>query len=135
MTNQSTNTGMETRQQNFERVLSTAPFQGLKVILDSLSRDREALCEGVNSTNSYTELLAKLGYRIILTQQIHVQDCYSRIGPAGGLKAVLPYYDIPTQGSLPTVINLDSTVTTTPKSVDFFNEMLTSLRRQLSAHN
>ena len=124
---------METRQQKFERVLSREPFKGLKTILDSLSADREALCEGVNGTNSYAELLARLGYRITLTQQIHVQDAFSRVGPAGGIRSVLPYYDIPTQSSLPTLVNLDSTVTTTPKSAEFFNEMRAELKTQLSA--
>lgn len=135
MTNQSANTGTETRQQNFEHVLSREPFKGLKAILDRLSRDREALCEGVTGTNSYEELLTRLGYRITLTQQIHVQDSYSRVGPAGGIKAVLPYYDIPTQSSLPTLVNFDSSVTTTPKSAGFFNEMLAVLKTQLSAQN
>src|SRR5207249_8480669 len=90
MTNQSANTGMETRQQNFERVLSGEPFKGLKAILDSLSPDRQELVEGVNGTNSYEELLARLGYRLTLTQQIHVQDAYTRVGLAGSIKAVLP---------------------------------------------
>ena len=66
MSNQSANTGADTRQQDFERVLSREPFRGLKAILDSLSPNREALCEGVNGTNSYEELLARLGYRITL---------------------------------------------------------------------
>jgi hypothetical protein len=55
-----------------------------------------------------------------LTKQIHVQDAFSRIGSAGGIKAVLPYYDIPTQRSLPTLVNFDSTVTATPESAGFF---------------
>ncbi len=126
---------METRQQNFERVLSREPFKGLKAILDSLSPDRERLCEEVNGTNSYEELLVKLGYGITLIKQIHVQDSYSRGGPAGGIKAVLPYYDIPTQRSLPTLVNFDSTVTTTPKSSAFFNEMLAAFKTQLRAQN
>ena len=123
---------METRQQNFERVLSRETFKGLKAIFDSLSPDRQELVEGVNGTNSYEELLARLGYRLTLTQQIHVQDAYTRVGSAGSIKAVLPYYDIPTQGSLPTLINIDSTVTTTPKSASFFNAMLAALKTQLS---
>lgn len=135
MTNTSTNTGTEPRQQNFEHVLSREPFKGLKAILDSLSRDRQALCDGVNGTNSYEELLARLGYRITLTRQIHVQDSYSRLGPAGGIKAVLAYHDIPTQSSLPTLVNFDSTVTTTPQSAGFFNKMLAALKAQLSVHN
>ena len=124
---------METKPQKFERVLSSEPFTGLRVILDRLSPDREALCEAVNSANSYAELLAKLGYRITLTQQVHVQDAHTRVGSVGGIRAVLPYYDVPTQSSLPTLVNFDSTVTTTPKSEAFFNSMLAALKKQLSA--
>lgn len=124
---------METMQQNFERVLSLERFKGLKAILDKLSSDREAQCKAVSDTNSYEELVAKLGYGMTLTKQIHVQDAYSRTGRAGGIKTVLPYYDIPTQSSLPTLVNFDSTVTTTPKSAAFFNEMLAALKTQMTA--
>ena len=133
MANHPANIADETRQQRFKTVLSRERFQGLKAILDSLSRDVEVLCAGVSGTTSYEELLARLGYRITLTKQIHVQDCYSRMGPAGGIRAVLPYHDIPTQRSLPTLVNFDSTVTTTPKSAGFFNELLAELKAQLSA--
>jgi hypothetical protein len=44
---------------------------------------------------------------------------------------VLPYFDIPTQSALPTLVNFDSTVTATPKSAAFFNGMLAELKRQL----
>jgi hypothetical protein len=133
MANQSANTRKETKQQNFEQVLSREPFKGLKAILDCLSSNREALCEGVEGANSYEELLAKLGYRMVLTKQIHIQDCYSRLGPAGGIKDVLPYHDVPTQSSLPTLVNFDSTVTATPKSAGFFNQMLIALKTQMKA--
>ena len=133
MTNQSADTHTETRQRNFELVLSREPFKGLKAILDNLPANRETLLEAVEGANSYEELLAKIGYKMILTNQIHVQDGYSRLGPAGGIKAVLPYYDIPTQSSLPTLVNLDSTVTTPPKSASFFNKLLTTLKTQLNA--
>jgi hypothetical protein len=126
-------TPVETSQEWFERVLAREPFKGLKAILDSLSSRREALYEGVNGTNSYEELVARLGYRITLTKQIHVQDCYSRMGPAGGIRAVLPYHDIPTHSSVPTVVNFDSTVTTTPKSASFFNVLFVQLKKQLSS--
>lgn len=132
MPNPPANTVPETSQERFESVLGREPFKGLKAILDSLSPRREALCEGVNATNSYEELLARLGYRVTLTKQIHVQDCYPRVGPEGGIKAVLPYYDIPTQSSRPTLVNFDSSVTTTPKSASFFNEMFAQLKKQLS---
>jgi hypothetical protein len=120
-----------TKQQRFERLLCREPFKGLKTILDSLCRDPAALWDAVNATNSYEELVAKLGYRVTITKQIHVADCYSRTGTAGGIRAVLPYFDIPTQSALPTLVNFDSTVTTTPKSTAFFNGMLTELKRQL----
>jgi hypothetical protein len=123
---------LETSQERFERVLSREPFKGLKAILDHLSSNRETLCEGVIGTNSYEALLTKLGYRVTVTKQIHVQDCYSRMGPEGGIKAVLPYYDIPTQGSLPTLVNFDSSVTTTAKSASFFNDLLAKLKKELS---
>jgi hypothetical protein len=131
MVESSANEVVETRQQRFERLLGREPFKGLKTILDSLSRDREAVWDGVNGTNSYEELVAKLGYRVTITKQIHVADCYSRTGAAGGIRAVLPYFDIPTQSALPTLVNFDSTVTTTPKSTAFFNGMLAELKRQL----
>jgi hypothetical protein len=132
MTTSSTGTGAEAGQR-FESVLSREPFKGLKAILDSLSSDREALRESVNGAKSYEELLAALGYRITLTHQIHVQDSYSRLGQAGGIKAVLAYHDIPTHSSLPTLVNFDSTITTTPNSVAFFNTMLAALKSQLGA--
>jgi hypothetical protein len=93
------------------------------------------LGNAVLGANTYAELLAKLGYRLTVTRQIHVQDCYSRIGPNGGIKAVLPYYDIPTQNSLPTLVNFDATVTTTPKSVAFFDALLLELKKQLNAQS
>jgi hypothetical protein len=87
----------------------------------------------VQATNSYEDLLARLGYRVTMTKQIHVADCYSRTGPGGAIRAVLPYFDIPTQSALPTVVNFDSTVTITPKSAAFFNELLGEFKRQLAA--
>jgi hypothetical protein len=127
----STTTAPETRQQRFERILSLEPFKGLKAIFDSLSRDRTAICEWVSGTNSYEEFLASCGYRVTITKQIHVADCYSRTGPAGGIKAVLPYFDIPTHSALPTVVNFDSTVAVTEKSAAFFNGLLAEFKRQL----
>lgn len=124
--------GTENKQQNFDRVLSTERFTGFRAILDKVAPSREALCEAVREASSYEDLLGKLGFRITLTKQIHVQDSYSRVGPAGGIKSVLPYYDIPTHSSLPTLIHYDSTVTTTQRAADFFNETLAELKRQLS---
>ncbi len=127
------NTVSETRQQRFERLLGAEPFKGLKAILDSLSRDRAALYEGVNIANSYEDLLAKLGYRFTVTKQVHLADCYSRTGPAGGIRSVLPHFDIPTQSPVHTVVGFDSTVTATPKSAAFFNGLLAEFKRQLGA--
>jgi hypothetical protein len=131
MTDSSANTVAETSQQRFERLLSREPFKGLKTILDAVCRDRQAIWDGVIGTSSYEDLLAKLGYRVTLIKQIHVADCYSRTGAVGGIRSVLPYFDIPTQSALPTLVNFDSTVTTTPKSAAFFNQMLTDLKRQV----
>ena len=133
METSSTGTVPETRQQRFERILGQEPFKGLKAILDGLSRARESLCEAVIGTNSYEELLARLGYRVDVIKQIHVADCYTRTGPGGEIKAVLPYFDIPTQSALPTVVNANSTVTVTPKSAAFFNGLLAELKRQVAS--
>ena len=119
--------------QRFESILSQAPFAGLKAILECLSADREALYAGILSADTYEKLLAKLGYKLILTRQIHVQDCYQRVGPEGGINAVLPYYDIPTQSSLPTLVNFDTSLTTTPKAAAFFEALLGELKKQMYA--
>jgi len=123
--------GGETTQQKFERILSLDRFKGLKAILDNLRVEREVICDAVSRTNSYPELMAKLGYRVVLTDQLHVQDCYSRLGPAGGIRAVLPYHDMATYSTLVTLVNFDSTLTTTPKSVSFFSDRLAELKTQL----
>src|SRR5258705_13549973 len=117
-----------TREAAFDNVLAREPFKGLKAILDNLSVNRENLCPAICSVKTYEDLLAALGYRVVLVNQIHVQDCYSRVGSVGGIKAVLPYYDIPIQSSLPTLVNLDSSITTTAKSTAFFIQRLTALQ-------
>ena len=122
----------ETRQQKFERVLSRDQFKPLKAILDSLSIEGGIMREAVDTANSYQELLTKLGYSLVLTNQIHLQDCYTRLTPAGGIRAVLPHHDIATYSTLVTLVNLDSTLTTTPKSVGFFSERLAELKIQLT---
>ncbi len=132
MANSPIKLGNETRQEHFERVLSLEPFTGLKAILDCLRPDRQTLCEAVNETNSYSELLGKLGFQVAVVRQIHVQDAFSRVGPAGGIKAVFPYYDVPTQSSFPTLVNFDYTITSTPQGVVFFDSLLAALKAQLS---
>jgi hypothetical protein len=118
---------------HFKGILSQEPFTGLRAILETLSSDYGELRQAVDGGNSYQGLLARLGYGLILIKQIHVQDAYTRVGPAGGIKTVLPYYDIPTQASFPTLINFDATVSTTPKAAEFFNAMLTALKTQLKS--
>src|SRR5678815_1888115 len=100
------------RRRACERVLALEPFTGLKTILENLSRSREKICDALSDADSFQDLLAKLGHPLTLTTQIHVQDAYTRLAPAGGVKAVLPYYDIPTHSSFPTLVNINSTVTT-----------------------
>lgn len=131
MVNQIAEPGVQTGQQRFEDILAREQFKGLKAILDNLSPDREALNQRVTAAKSFEQLLVSLGFRLVMTKQIHVADCYSRVGPAGGIRAVLPYHDIPTQSSLPTLVNFDSTVTATAKSAAFFNGRLTELQSQL----
>jgi hypothetical protein len=131
MANELANTAAETRQQRFGRIVCQEPFKGLKAIFDSVCRDPATLCDALTGTNSYEELLARLGYRVTMAKQIHVADSYSRTGPAGGIRAVLPYFDVPTHSALPTLVNYDSTVTVTAKSAAFFNELLAELKRQL----
>jgi hypothetical protein len=87
----------------------------------------------VLAANTFEELLTRLGHRLNLTIQIHVQDAYSRLGREGGVKAVLPYYDIPTQSSFPTLVDFDCALTATPKGAAFFNARLGELKKQLSA--
>ena len=125
----------ETLRQNFHRILSTDRFAGLKAVLDSLSRDPETIFKSVQAATSYDELLGSMGYRLNLTNQIHVQDCYSHLAPAGAIKAVLPYYDIPSQSSFPTLVNVDATVTATYKSAGFFNQLLAVFKAQLVGQN
>ena len=123
--------GDETIQQLYDRILSRDQFKPLKAILNELRRDGDAMHGAIVTTNSYPNFLGKLGYRVVLVPQIHEQDCYSRLGPAGGIRAVLPHHDMATYSTLVTLVNFDSTVTTTPKSVDFFNDQLAEFKTQL----
>ena len=122
-----------TSQERFESILSQPAFEGLKALLDRLTADRALQQAGALGANTFEELLARLGYKLIVTRQIHVQDAYSRLGREGGIKAVLPCYDIPTQSSVPTLVNFDLTVTATPKGVAFFGALFAELQKRLSA--
>jgi len=126
-------TEAETGGQRLERLLTRGTLDGLKAILNQLCADRASLHASVLTSNTFGELLARLGFKLVLTKQIHVQDAYSRMGQEGGIKVVLPYYDIPTQSSFPTLVNFDSTFTMTPKGEAFFGEQLNELRKGLTA--
>lgn len=122
----------ETDQRRFESLFSSEAYQGLRTIVEKLCPTRENLAERVRAAKSYEELIVKLGYKVELTKQVHVQDCYARLGRAGGIRAVLPYHDIPTHSSFPTLVNFNGTLTTTEKAVVFFNEMFGRFKRQLA---
>ena len=125
----------ETARENFDRILGGESFKGLKAILNCVAADASELFDVFKTANSYEDLLSRLGYQLTLTKQIHVNDCYERVGPSGGIKAVLPYHDTGTQRSLPTLINLDHTVTTTYPAAAFFNESFVALKSALSGQN
>jgi hypothetical protein len=123
----------ETKQQRFERLLSKEQFKPLKAILDSLRLEGEAVRAAVDAAGSYVELLAKFGRRVVLAKQIHEQDCYTRLGRAGGIQAVLPHHDTVSYRTLVTLVNFDATLTTTPESVTFFDARLAELKTLLKA--
>ena len=114
----------------FGIVLSRERFKGLRAILDSLTSNREGQCKAFNSATCYEDLLKRLGYRLVLIKQIHVQDAFSRMGPRGGIREVLPYHDTSTHSSFPTLVNFDGTVSATPKSAEFFDELLSQFRSE-----
>jgi hypothetical protein len=123
----------DTKQQMLDRVLSQDPFKPLKAILDSLRLNGVPVCDAVRAANSYPELLSSLGYRMIMAKQLHEQDCYTRLGPDGGIKAVLPHHDMAGYRTLVTLVNYDSTVTTTPDSATFFSALFLELKKQLKS--
>jgi hypothetical protein len=121
----------ETEPDRFDRILSRTEFKSLKAVLVQLGAGSAGMNAALITTNSYQMFLGKLGYRVILVNQIHEQDCYSRLGPAGGIRAVVPLHDTATYSTLVTLVNYDSTVTTTPKSVDYYDEHLAAFKTQL----
>lgn len=115
---------VETEAQRFVRILSRSDFKPLKALMDNLHVPVMVMQEATVTTGTYRNFLDKLGHRLVVVKQIHEQDCYARIGPAGGIRAVLPVHDIATYSTMVTLVNLDSTVSTTSKSVDFYDEQL-----------
>ena len=121
----------ETEPQRFERILSRAEFKPLKAVFDHLGADSSRMNAALVTTNSYQMFLGKLGYRVNVVPQIHEQDCYARLGPAGGIRAVVPLHDTATYSTLVTLVNYDSTVTTTPNAVDYYDEQLAEFKVQM----
>jgi hypothetical protein len=121
----------ENDQQRFERILSRAEFKPLRDVLNQLGTTVPMMQGAIITTNSYAMFLGKVGYRIVVVTQIHEQDCYARLGPKGGIRAVLPLHDTATYSTMVTLVNYDATVTTTPKSVDYYDEQLAEFKTQL----
>ena len=121
----------ESEQQRFERILTRGPFKPLKGVFDHLGIAIPVMLAAIITTNSYQMFLAKLGYRVIVVKQIHEQDCYSRLGPAGGIRAVVPLHDMATYSTLVTLVNYNFTVTTTPKAIDYYDNQLAEFKIQL----
>jgi hypothetical protein len=121
----------ETERQRFERILSRGEFKPLKAVFDNLGADSTAMNAAIITTNSYQMFLGKLGYRVVLVKQIHENDCYARLGPKGGIRAVVPLHDMATYSTMVTLVNFDSTVTTTPKSVDYYDDQLAEFKTRL----
>lgn len=121
----------ETEPQRFERILLREQFKPLKAVLNPLGVTVPVMQAAIVTTNSYLMFLAKLGYRVIVVKQIHEQDCYSRLGPEGGIRAVVPLHDLATYSTLVTLVNFDFTVTTTSKAVDYYDHQLAEFKTQL----
>ena len=121
----------ETEAQRFDRVLNRPEFGPLKAVISRLLVDSALMNAALITTNSYQMFLAKLGFRVEVVKQIHENDCYSRLGPAGGIRAVIPLHDTATYSTMVTLVNYDASVTTTNKAVDFYDKQLADFKAQL----
>jgi hypothetical protein len=121
----------ENEQQRFERILSRGQFKPLKAVFDSLGIAVLVMQGAIITTNSYQMFLGKLGYRVVVVKQIHEQDCYARLGWAGGIRVVLPVHDMASYSTMVTLVNFDSTLTTTANSIDFYDNQLAGFKTQL----
>jgi hypothetical protein len=121
----------ETAEQRFERILLRPQFKPLKAVFDNLGIAVPVMQAAIITTNCYQNFLGKLGYRVVLVKQIHENDCYARLGPKGGIRAVLPVHDTTTYSTMVTLVNFDSTVTTTANSMDFYDAQLAEFKVQL----
>ena len=121
----------ETEEQRFDRILARKEFQQLKAVLDNLQLASTLKNAALITTNTYQMFLGKLGYRVVLVNHIHENDCYSRLGRKGGIRAVLPVHDQATYSTMVTLVNFDASVTTTPNSVEYYDEQLARFKVQL----
>ena len=123
--------GPETDVQRFDRVLGRPEFSALKAVIVPLGIGSGLMNAALITTNSYRMFLGKLGYRVEIVNQIHEADCYERLGPAGGIRAVVPLHDTATYSTLVTLVNYDLSVTTTNKAADFYELQLAAFKGQL----
>jgi hypothetical protein len=121
----------ETDEQRFERILHRLEFKPLKAVFDHLGATVSTLRAAIIGTYCYDKFLSKLGYGVVIVNQIHESDCYSRVGRKGGIRAVLPVHDIATYSTLITLVNYDSTLTTTANAMDYFDNQLREFKIQL----
>ena len=61
MPNNTLVSGAGTGQERFDQILSQAPFEGLKALLDRLTADRALQQAGVISAGTFEDLLSQLG--------------------------------------------------------------------------
>ena len=121
----------ETEPQRFARILLRPEFKPLKSVFDNLGITVPLMLGAIVTTNTYQMFLGKVGYRVVVVTQIHENDCYSRLGPKGGIRAVLPVHDMATYSTMVTLVNYDSTVTTTDNALDYYDDQLREFKIQL----
>jgi hypothetical protein len=126
---------IENEAQRFDRVLLRTEFKPLKAVIDHLDIDSSVMNAAIITTNSYQMFLGKLGYQVVMVKHIHENDCYTRLGRQGGIRAVVPLHDTATYSTMVTLVNFDSTVTTTSKSVDFYDDQLARFKVQLMSRS
>jgi hypothetical protein len=122
---------VETDHERFVRILARPEFKPIKDVMHHLGATLPALHTAIVTTNSYPLFLGKLGYRIEVVKHIHENDCYSRLSREGGIRAVLPLHDAATYSTMVTLVNYNSSVTTTTKSVDYYDEQLAEFKTEL----
>jgi hypothetical protein len=122
----------ETPDQRFNRILSRSQFEKLNSILRNASDEGAPVREIVMSSDSYEDLLAKLGNAIVVEESVESNDYYSKGGVSGGVRAVLPLHDVWTNTTFPTVITLDKKVITTKETLCVLGKQLADFKRLLA---